>query len=225
MPEYLAPGVYVEEIDTGPKPIEGVSTSTVGMVGMTVRGAVDGTPQLVTSFADFRRRFGGYLPASLGANRFLPYAVQGFFDNGGKRVYIKRVPGTGAASSSGAPRGGLVTRLRQDALSGATTARLSTLRGIQVGATPTQLTLTQVKDGVTTTQTVTLTGYNDATSTVQWAAGDALTGTYEARHTTVATDIADPGTPVAITAADEGDWGDQISIQIHHTSRALKYRA
>ena len=38
MPEYLAPGVYVEEIDTGSKPIEGVSTSTSGMIGVTVFG-------------------------------------------------------------------------------------------------------------------------------------------------------------------------------------------
>ena len=38
MPEYLAPGVYVEEIDTGTKPIEGVSTSTAGMLGVTLFG-------------------------------------------------------------------------------------------------------------------------------------------------------------------------------------------
>ena len=58
MAEYLSPGVYIEEIDSGPKPIEGVSTSTAGMVGMTARGPVSGLPQLVTSFADYRRRYG-----------------------------------------------------------------------------------------------------------------------------------------------------------------------
>ena len=47
MPEYLAPGVYVEEVDTGSKPIEGVSTSTTGMVGVTERGPVD-VPVLIT---------------------------------------------------------------------------------------------------------------------------------------------------------------------------------
>ena len=41
MPEYLAPAVYVEEIDTGNKPIEGVSTSTAGMIGVTERGPVN----------------------------------------------------------------------------------------------------------------------------------------------------------------------------------------
>jgi len=60
MPEYLAPGVYVEEIDTGSKPIEGVSTSTAGVVGITERGPAN-VPILVTSFGDFCRSFGGYL--------------------------------------------------------------------------------------------------------------------------------------------------------------------
>ena len=52
MPEYLAPGVYIEEI-SGSQPIAGVSTSTTGFVGMTVRGPSSGHPQLVASFPDF----------------------------------------------------------------------------------------------------------------------------------------------------------------------------
>src|ERR1017187_7480388 len=61
MPEYLSPGVYVEEVDAGPKPIEGVSTSTTGAVGITMRGPTSGKPVLVTSFADFTRQFGGFV--------------------------------------------------------------------------------------------------------------------------------------------------------------------
>ena len=57
MPEYLAPGVYVEEIDTGSKPIEGVSTSTAGMIGVTERGPVN-VPILLTSLGDYTRWFG-----------------------------------------------------------------------------------------------------------------------------------------------------------------------
>ena len=57
MPEYLAPGVYVEEIDTGNKPIEGVSTSTAGILGVTERGPVD-VPILVTSYGEYTRWFG-----------------------------------------------------------------------------------------------------------------------------------------------------------------------
>ena len=94
MPEYLAPGVYVEEVQTGSKPIEGVSTSTAGMVGVTERGPVN-VPILMTSLADFYRWFGGYLNIddfsnSLGAHCYLPHAVAGFFTNGGKRVYVIR---------------------------------------------------------------------------------------------------------------------------------------
>ena len=58
MPEYLAPDVYVEEIDTGSKPIEGVSTSTAGMLGVTERGPAN-VPILVTSYGEFARWFGG----------------------------------------------------------------------------------------------------------------------------------------------------------------------
>jgi phage tail sheath protein FI len=219
MPEYLAPGVYVEEVETGPKPIEGVSTSTAGMVGMTVRGPTSGLPELVTSFSQFRRKFGGYLPEELDSHRFLAYAVQGFFENGGKRVYVKRVLGQNAdfSDDGGTLVGGLVTRLESDVLKDATKARLKTLRGIQVG---TQLTFTQVKNGETTTQTVTVTSYDDGTGTAEWAAAEKLTSDYEARYTKVSTDIADPHTKVEIKAADEGKWGDKITVQIHHTSRA-----
>ena len=79
MPEYLSPGVYVEEIDVGPVPIEGVSTSTAGFVGMTVQGPVDGLPVLVTSFGEFVRNFGGYLPAVVWNYAFLALRCAGLF--------------------------------------------------------------------------------------------------------------------------------------------------
>ncbi len=84
MPEYLSPGVYVEEIEIGPKPIEGVSTSTAGFLGETERGPT--RPYLVTSVADFQRVFGGFIDHS-----YLAYAVDGFFRNGGQRCYIGRI--------------------------------------------------------------------------------------------------------------------------------------
>jgi len=97
MPEYLAPGVYVEEIDTGSKPIEGVSTSTGGMVGVTERGPED-VPILITSYGEFTRWFGGHLNVvdfpdmdNERPFRYLPHAVEGFFTNGGKRVYVTRI--------------------------------------------------------------------------------------------------------------------------------------
>ena len=57
MPDYLAPGVYVEEMDSGPRPIEGVPTSTAAFLGETERGPL--RPRLVTSFNEYRRWFGG----------------------------------------------------------------------------------------------------------------------------------------------------------------------
>ena len=85
MPEYLSPGVYVEEFEIGGKPIEGVSTSTAGFLGETERGPT--IPTLITSWLEFQRVFGSYC----GADKYLPYALQGFFENGGQRCYIGRI--------------------------------------------------------------------------------------------------------------------------------------
>ena len=76
MAEYLSPGVYVEEIEIGAKPIEGVSTSTVGFLGETERGSTT-SKTVVSSWLQYQREFGGYLK-----DRYLPYAVEGFFKNG-----------------------------------------------------------------------------------------------------------------------------------------------
>ncbi len=90
MPEYLYPGVYVEEIDTGNKPIEGVSTSTVGFLGIAEFGPVK--PVLITSFDDFKRNFGTYVRDADGiTDHYLAYAVEGFFQNGGKRCFVQRI--------------------------------------------------------------------------------------------------------------------------------------
>ncbi|MBR2716861.1 MAG: phage tail sheath family protein [Oscillospiraceae bacterium] len=101
MAEYLSPGVYVEEYDSGATPMQGVSTSTAGFIGLAERGPVIGEPQLVTSFADYKRMYGGYLSeAGYGSARFLPYAVEQFFANGGSRAYIMRaVPGDAKAGT------------------------------------------------------------------------------------------------------------------------------
>ena len=101
MPEYLSPGVYVEEIDTGNKPFEGVSTSTAGMVGVTERGPLN-VPILITSYGEYRRWFGERLRFDDFNNNgdphcYLPHAIEGFFQNNGKRVYVTRVLNAQAA--------------------------------------------------------------------------------------------------------------------------------
>jgi len=97
MPEYLAPGVYVEEVEIGGKPIEGVSTSTAGFLGETERGPL--TPRLVTSFNQFHTLFGGHVwskASGAASNSYLPYAVEGYFANGGKRCFVGRVLARGS---------------------------------------------------------------------------------------------------------------------------------
>ena len=100
MAERLHPGVYVEDGPAGPRPIEGVSTSTGGFIGETSRG-VPNTPHLVTSFGDYQRVLGGHSAGALG---FMPQAVEAFFDAGGRRAYVVRaLPGdavTGITSTS-----------------------------------------------------------------------------------------------------------------------------
>jgi len=94
MPEYLAPGVYVEEVSFRSKSIEGVSTSTAGFVGPARFGPADGVPELLTSFGDFERIYGGLdeLEFDTGESiNFLAQGVRAFFDNGGQRLYVQRI--------------------------------------------------------------------------------------------------------------------------------------
>jgi phage tail sheath protein FI len=105
MPQYLAPGVYVEEVP-GTPPIAGVGTSTAGFLGLvdesdasfempflpgstTVRYTVVplNTPTLVTSWDQFKTRFGDFQAA----NNVLAHAAYGFFNNGGTRLWVNRI--------------------------------------------------------------------------------------------------------------------------------------
>lgn len=101
MAEYLSPGVYVEEFESGMRPMEGVSTSTAGFIGMAEKGNVVGTPEFVSSFADFTRKFGGYLSENVyGDYRYLAYSVEQFFANGGSRCYVMRTVATDATTAA-----------------------------------------------------------------------------------------------------------------------------
>jgi len=91
--EFEHPGVFVEETERGPRPIEGVPTSTAAVLGAAERGTI--RPQRITGFADYQRRFGD----APGRERLLPDAVRGFFDNGGQQLFVCRLVGAGAASA------------------------------------------------------------------------------------------------------------------------------
>lgn len=101
MPEYLAPGVYVEEVSFRSKSIEGVATSTTGYAGLTRYGPVQYAggpattePRLITSFTEFERVYGSVEPLLIGGDERVNYtahAARAFFANGGKRLYVARV--------------------------------------------------------------------------------------------------------------------------------------
>ncbi|MCK9485704.1 MAG: phage tail sheath subtilisin-like domain-containing protein [Dehalococcoidia bacterium] len=94
MAVYQAPGVYVEEVEGGSRPVQGVATAVAAFVGFTEK-APEGNPDdpegvrptLVTNWSQFERAYGSFVEGAV-----LPHAVYGFFANGGGRAYIVKVP-------------------------------------------------------------------------------------------------------------------------------------
>jgi phage tail sheath protein FI len=102
MPSYLSPGVYVQEVSSGSKPIEGVGTAVAAFVGLTEKGPAN-TPTLVTNWTQFSQVFGDFVEGS-----YLAHAVYGYFLNGGGSAYVVRIgsDGDAAAPSAGAELAG-----------------------------------------------------------------------------------------------------------------------
>ncbi len=94
MPTYLTPGVYVEEVQSGARPIEGVGTAVAAFVGFARTGPFH-EPTLVTSWDQYSQRFGGFTEGA-----YLPHAVHGYFANGGGAAYVVRVGGSGRDGSA-----------------------------------------------------------------------------------------------------------------------------
>ncbi len=106
MPEYLAPGVFIEEVSYRAKSIEGVSTTTTGFVGATRYGPVDIEPDIITSLVEYERVYGGKQQLDFGdgpVDNYTWNAVRAFFEEGGKRLYIARAftPRDAADANSG----------------------------------------------------------------------------------------------------------------------------
>lgn len=104
MPEYLAPGVYVEEVGFRSKSIEGVGTSTAAFVGPAHQGPLGATPVQVTSFTEFERIFGGRENLNFAGGgesvNHLAHATAAFFANGGQQLFVVRtfMPPAGAGA-------------------------------------------------------------------------------------------------------------------------------
>ena len=136
MPEYLTPGVYVEEVSFRAPSIEGVGTSTAGFAGVTLTGPPATTPdpklarpQLLTSFGDFQNIYGGYDNLTISTSNpskntnYMALSVKAFFDNGGSQLYVSRVyvppnGGTGVATSGTPSNSNVVVTARFPGLSG-----------------------------------------------------------------------------------------------------------
>jgi phage tail sheath protein FI len=220
MPEYLAPGVYVEE-RPAPQTIEGVSTSIAGFVGAAARGQTVGLPQLVTSFPDFVRRYGGHLGEEWGVARHLASAVEGFFSNGGQQAYIARVVGAGAAAAARVFFDGFNTRLLEDTSATDDTARLASLRGVSVGS---HLSFSETFAGSPRTETRRVMTYAVATRTVSLDAPLGVRFT-AARCVVTLEGIPAPTTAgsvptVRIEARNEGEWGNTLRVVVGDTTGA-----
>jgi phage tail sheath protein FI len=96
MPNYLSPGVYVEEVEAGSRPIEGVGTAVAAFVGLAARGPAN-TPTLVTNWNQFTSTFGEFFEGS-----YLAHAVYGYFLNGGGAAYVVRVGADGVMPTASA---------------------------------------------------------------------------------------------------------------------------
>jgi phage tail sheath protein FI len=105
MPEYLAPGVFVEETSFRAKAITGVGTSTCALLGPTRSGppgeGSDDAPEVLTSFAAFERVHGGLSDLQFAGGtvpNYVAHAARAFFQEGGRRLHVVRV----VASARGA---------------------------------------------------------------------------------------------------------------------------
>jgi phage tail sheath protein FI len=99
---YLTPGVYVEEIPSGQKPLEGVSTSVAAFIGLAPGGPVN-TPMRIANWSQFANIFGDPSNPEAGPfmqDAYLAHSVYGFFQNGGTLCWVIRI---GAADNGGAP--------------------------------------------------------------------------------------------------------------------------
>jgi phage tail sheath protein FI len=210
MAEYLSPGVYVEEVSSGIRPIEGVGTSTGAFIGVAAKGPVVGAqyedgvgrPVLVTNFGDFTRTFGSFI-----SGEFLAYAVQQFFAEGGTRCYVARTahfgnpadPTTLTAARASLPLGGVTTTLADNLTADATQAQLASINGLQEGM---HLFI------------------NDGTNAARVRVGQLVANPVPITNLTpVSRPAFTTNTNVTqvildVLALNEGDWGNNLSVAV-----------
>lgn len=226
MPEYLHPGVYVEETSYRGKPIQGVSTSTAGFVGAAYKGP-EKKPVLVTSLGDFRRKYGDPVSPPEKLGDYLGHAVKAFFENGGSRAYVVRVLAADATAASATIEQGTVLSLRSGTtVRGPTrTIPLNSLRQVEVGSVLHVFTRATASDPFVDTRQLQVASYDALRNRVTVIAADEIPSgvTLEPANTyfliaTVPPPIV-PGAPTGPTfrARNRGTEGNRIAVLVRPT--------
>ena len=240
MPEYLSPGVFIEEIPARLKAIEGVSTSTAGFVGESLRGTVPGwipvrppvtfgtangltftpddAPVLVTSFAEYQRAFGAP-PDDPSVDGYLGHAVRGFFENGGKRAYIARTPRTNALPAFHQVVQGAVLRLTRTARpnpSAPAEIFLNALTGLAAGGTFDVV----LPDGSAfgTHSGLAATAINPIAGSIRVGVG-AITADLDPERVAIRVLTSPPTAGPRFWARNPGAWGNNLKILIASSHR------
>ncbi len=137
MPTYLTPGVYVEEVPSANKPIEGVSTSIAAFVGLAPGGPVN-TPMRISNWTQFAKIYGDPNEPDNGPfmeGAYLAHSVYGFFQNGGSLCWIVRVGEDGGSNGSGPAA--------RAALPAASDASIETYSAVALGAGEVEVEITE----------------------------------------------------------------------------------
>ena len=228
MPEYLHPGVYVEETSYRGKPIQGVSTSTAGFVGAARKGP-EGRATFVPSFAAFQRLFGEPIRQPAAPGDFLGHAVRSFFENGGARCYVVRALAADALPSATTIERGIALRLaRGVTVRGPTrTIRLNALRGVEVGTVLNVFTRPDANSAFSQTRTLTVESYDAPRDTITVNAANEIPNgvVLEPANTVVLIDTVAPASAAIVgggatfTARNRGVDGDAISVELRRRDR------
>jgi len=205
-------------------------------VGVTAFGPTTGKPKLVTSFADYMRTFGGFLPepGSGLLNKWslddteggrwwqFPLSVKGFFDNGGQRIYIKRVFSSGAVASSADLGQGMVSEIVKDATAGSQKIAVRHLTNIAAG---TSLSIFNGQDGSQIDAAFTVASYqpgsDGGTATLNAAVSEPLLenrGDFVQIHPRSASPVPNANTTLTFSAKSLGAWGDDIRVRTRPVS-------
>ncbi|HET6639924.1 MAG TPA: hypothetical protein VFH82_14200, partial [Gemmatimonadota bacterium] len=235
MPEYLSPGVFIEEIPARLKAIEGVSTSTAGMVGEAVRGSAAGwipgvtnpailtltpdeAPVLVTSFAQYLRAFGPP-PADPATDGYLGHSVRAFFDNGGRRVFVARAIRPGALPAQIPIDQGGYARLTRAIRPNDTEIFLNSLRSLDTAGAIDILR----SDGTALFTNVAITAYNPVASSITVGAATfaGLTAPIEPSRVSVVLNGAPRNAAGGPTfwARSPGVWGNNLRVVVVNADR------